>query len=188
MRIIAGYARGRRLKVPVGNRVRPTPDRVREALFSSLHAHIAGSHVLDLYAGAGSLGLEAASRGAASVTFVERDRRVRAVLEANIAAVGVDNFAIIGGDVAEVVARPLEGAPFTVVFADPPYAMDDEELASVLDGLVAQLAAGAQVVVERSSRSLAPDWPEALLAQSPRRYGDTMLHRAVLQQHAADQR
>jgi 16S rRNA (guanine966-N2)-methyltransferase len=170
--------------VPPGDRVRPTADRVREALFSSLQPHIAGSRVLDLYAGAGSLGLEAASRGAASVTFVERDRHVRVVLDENVSAVGVDTVDIVVGDVAHVLMRPLQYAPFDLVFADPPYDLADDMLAAVLAALVAHLAPGATVIVERSSRSAAPRWPAELHAESSRRYGDTTLHRAVMQRTA----
>jgi 16S rRNA (guanine966-N2)-methyltransferase len=179
MRIIAGTARGRRLEVPRGETVRPTADRVREALFSSLQPHLAGARVLDLYAGAGGLGLEAASRGADRVVLVEHDPRALAALRRNVDVVGVDGVEVRPGDVLRTLRGRIDGGPFDVALADPPYGLADDRLTAVLAALAAHLAPGAIVVVERSTRSGGVAWPDALRADGVRRYGDTALHRAV---------
>ena len=179
MRIIAGLAKGRRIAAPPGSDVRPTGDRVREALFSSLQARLPGAHVLDLYAGSGALGLEAASRGAARVTLVERDRRTLEILRDNVEVVGLPGIEVVSGEVAAILAGgPLPGAPFDLVLADPPYRLAGEELDAMLTVLPTHLAEGAVVVVERGSREVAPSWPPGFAPDEPRRYGSTVLHRA----------
>ena len=180
MRIVAGAARGRRLVVPPGDAVRPTADRVREALFSSLGARVVGASVLDAFAGSGALGLEARSRGAAHVTSVEQDRRALDALRRNVAAVDLDAVEVVAGDVLRLVRdRRLPGAPYDLVLLDPPYALAEGPLATLLGDLVTSLAPGAEVVVERATSAPAPSWPEALRPTDVRRYGSTRLHRAV---------
>ena len=180
MRIVAGAARGRRLVVPPGDAVRPTADRVREALFSSLGARVVGASVLDAFAGSGALGLEARSRGAAHVTLVEQDRRALDVLRRNVAAVALDGVDVVAGDVGRLLRdRRLPGAPFDLVLLDPPYALAEEPLAALLGDLVESLADHAEVVVERAATAPAPSWPPTLLPTDVRRYGSTRLHRAV---------
>ena len=176
-RLISGVAGGRRLKVPRSG-VRPTGDRAREALFNSLGSllELRGSTVLDLYAGSGALGLEALSRGAASVVFVESSPGVLPVLKANLASVGLPGGRVIAGSVPTVVG----GAPpaaFDVVLADPPYATPAEEVQAVLRDLVAGgwLAPGAVLVVERSSREKDWEWPTPLSGLRDRRYGEAVL-------------
>jgi 16S rRNA (guanine966-N2)-methyltransferase len=176
-RIVAGQAGGRRLKVPRAG-VRPTGDRAREALFNSLGhlVELRGAAVLDLYAGSGALGLEALSRGASAVVFVENGQGVLPVLKENLAAVGLPGGSILGRSVAGVVA----GAPpaiFDVVLADPPYATTDDEVLGVLRALVEGqwLAPGAVVVVERSSRDQPFEWPTPLVGLRERRYGEAVL-------------
>ena len=121
MRIIAGTARGRKLASPPGERTRPLLDRVREALFSILGDRVDGARVLDLYAGTGSIGLEALSRGAASCVFVERDRSALECLSANVAALGFgERSRIVRGRVEEQLERPPEER-YELVFFDPPY-------------------------------------------------------------------
>lgn len=179
MRIVAGIAKGRRLQAPPGDDVRPTGDRAREALFSSLQPLLVDAHVLDLYAGSGALGLEAASRGAARVVLVERDRRTLAVLRANVAAVGLSGVEVVAGEVAAVLAGgALAAHPFDLVLADPPYATPGAEVDAMLTSVVAHLAPGAEVVVERARREAAPTWPAGFEARDPRRYGAAVLHRA----------
>lgn len=178
MRIVAGAAKGRRLVAPKGGDVRPTADRVKEALFSSLQPLLPGARVLDLFAGSGALGLEALSRGAAAVTFVERSNAALAALRRNIELVGLPGATVIAEDAAKAVRTPVAGAPFDLVLADPPYRLPKAELAALLDAVVAHLAPGATVVIERAARDGAPPWPAALSPDSPRRYGDTALHRA----------
>ncbi|MPZ73025.1 MAG: 16S rRNA (guanine(966)-N(2))-methyltransferase RsmD [Nitriliruptorales bacterium] len=181
MRVIGGSARGRRLKTPRGRGTRPTSDRVREAMFSSLRDRIPGAVVLDLFAGTGALGIEALSRGAAAATFVENDAEALGVLAGNLRAAGLTDRGSIKSAAASAFVRRPTGGPFTVVFCDPPY---DVAFAAVL-GLVAQLddaealARAATVVVERDRRDPAlvdVQDPQGVLAVDRQRsYGDTVL-------------
>ena len=180
-RIIAGQARGRRLAVPPKG-TRPTSDRVREALFSSLgHEFVggwSGVRVLDLYAGSGALGLEAASRGAAHVLLVERAPAAVEVIGRNVAAVGIPRVEVLASDVARAASHPApSGGGYDLVFLDPPYELPDADVARVLTALLAQgwLAAGAVVVVERSVSSGGIVWPSGIESLRDRRYGDTAL-------------
>lgn len=178
-RIIGGVAGGRRLQTPSGDQTRPTSDRVREALFSSLESwagSFAGLRVLDLYAGSGALGLEAWSRGAAAVTLVESDRRTAALVAANARTLGCRVADVVASPVAAALSRP-PGAPYDLVLADPPYPLGDEAVAADLAALVEHgwLAPGALVVVERSRRSPEPAWPTGLEPGRQRRYGETTL-------------
>jgi 16S rRNA (guanine966-N2)-methyltransferase len=170
-------AGGRRLKVPPAG-VRPTGDRAREALFNSLGAllDLDGAAVLDLYAGSGALGLEALSRGAESVVFVESSPKVLPVLRANLVAVGIPGGRVLAGSVPSVVAGRAPAA-FDLVLADPPYATPDTEVVGVLEALVGGgwLAPDAVLVVERSSRGKPFDWPTPLIALRERRYGEALL-------------
>ena len=174
-RIVAGSAGGRRLKVPPKG-TRPTSDRVREALFSSLEAmmDLDGAKVLDLYAGSGALGFEALSRGAAHATFVESDKRAAEVLKANARELGFANTTIANRTAEAFTAA--EGDVYDVVFADPPYAVGDEELAKVLSGLAGKLAADAVLIVERASRSGEPVWPDLVEPLRAKHYGDTAVY------------
>jgi 16S rRNA (guanine966-N2)-methyltransferase len=176
-RLIAGVAGGRRLKVPpVG--VRPTGDRAREGLFNSLGTltDLDGAAVLDLYAGSGALGLEALSRGADSVVFVESSPKVLPVLRANLAAVGLPGGRVVAGSVPTVVAGRAPAA-FDVVLADPPYDVPADEVVGVLRALTGGgwLASGAVLVVERSSRDEPFEWPTPLAGLRDRRYGEAVL-------------
>lgn len=174
-RIVAGAAGGRRLKVPPKG-TRPTSERVREALFSSLESmmDLDGARVLDLYAGSGALGFEALSRGAGHATFVESDRRAAEVLKSNAKDLGFAGV-MIANRTAEAYAT-TEGEKFDVVFADPPYAVTDDELAKVLHGLRHRLAPDAVLVVERASRSGEPAWPDGVEPLRAKRYGDTAVY------------
>jgi 16S rRNA (guanine966-N2)-methyltransferase len=177
VRIVAGRAKGRRLAVPPRG-TRPTSDRAREALFSSLDAlvELDGARVLDLYAGTGAVGLEALSRGAARAVFVESDRNARAVLQRNVDTVGLPGAVVVGRPVSAYLDTDPDGE-FDVVFADPPYALRETTLAGELAGLATsgRLAPGAIVVVERSVRSPAPSWPECVTPLRERRYGEGVL-------------
>ncbi len=149
-------------------------ERAREAVFSSLGAVVGGARVLDLYAGAGTLGLESLSRGAAAAVFVEKDRAALRALRSNVAAVG------LGGEVAPVdVAAFLEGCTrtFDLVFVDPPYALDGAVVAGVLSAVDRVLAPGGVVVVHRRAGDPPLAAPESWAAGDGRRYGDTMLWR-----------
>lgn len=186
MRIIAGTARGRRLRPPVGDGVRPTGDRVKEAWFSSLAPRLRGAVVLDLYSGSGALGLEAASRGAGTVVAVERDPAALAVLAENVDVTGLD-VQVLAMDVAHAVGAGPGGphpavadvAPVDLVVADPPYRIAAEDLAPVLAALPPLLAPAAQVWIEAHRDTPVP-WPDELREVRQRRYGDTVLHTAEL--------
>ncbi len=177
-RIISGRAGGIRLETPPGASTRPTSDRVREALFSRLEHQGAldGAAVLDLYAGSGALGLEAASRGARSVVLVESDKRAAATARRNAAALAFPGVAVHPVSVERALATPPR-EPVDLVLADPPYGLVEDALAAVLHALVEQrwLAPDALVVVERSSRSPEPRWPEGLEREDERRYGETRI-------------
>ena len=177
-RIIGGRAGGLRLSTPSGSRTRPTSERVREALFSRLeHLDVvAGKAVLDLYAGSGALGLEAASRGATSVVLVESDRAAAKVTKKNAAALGIPGITVLATTVARALASP-PAAPVDLVLIDPPYDLGEDELAGVLHGLLEHrwLTPEALVVIERSSRSPEPRWPEGLEPEGERRYGETKI-------------
>lgn len=182
MRVIAGSAKGRRLRSPP-REVRPTGERVREALFSSLLPRLPEARVLDLFSGSGALGIEALSRGAASATFVERSSRALRVLRDNLESTGLAADAtVVEGDVRRVLAAGPRGAPFDVVLLDPPYAIPADELAEVLERLVPHLAADALVVLEADPHEPAPRWPAGVLPGRSRRYGSTVLHEG----HRAD--
>ncbi len=177
-RVIAGSAGGRTLRTPPGSGTRPTSDRVREALFSALDARgvVRGARVLDLFAGSGALGLEAASRGAASVVLVESDRRAADVAARNVRDLGLAQAQVARRPVAAFLAGEPE-APYDLVLLDPPYALAEEALAADLARLrEAWLGPGATVVVERSARSPEPGWPTGLVRVGrPRRYGETVV-------------
>jgi 16S rRNA (guanine966-N2)-methyltransferase len=177
-RIVAGTAGGRRLQVPPRG-TRPTSDRVREALFSSLVSlvDLDGARVLDLYAGSGALGFEALSRGAGHAMFVESDKRAAEVLKANARSLALPGAVVVNRTAEAAVQAPPE-APFDVVFADPPYAVTDEQLGRVLDALVTAgwTAPGTVLVVERAARAAEPVWPRGLESLRAKRYGDTALY------------
>ncbi|WP_225754874.1 16S rRNA (guanine(966)-N(2))-methyltransferase RsmD [Actinotalea sp. Marseille-Q4924] len=175
-RIVAGAAGGRALRVPPRG-TRPTSDRVREALFSRLdHAGLLdGAHVLDLYAGSGALGLEAASRGATDVVLVESARTAAEVCRRNLAALGLPGVRVVAEKVLPYLRRTPPRGQVDVALLDPPYDLPEEDLAEALAALVPHLAEGATVVVERDARTPEPAWPSGLERIADRRYGETVL-------------
>jgi 16S rRNA (guanine966-N2)-methyltransferase len=174
-RIIAGSVGGRRLAALPGRVTRPTSDRAREGLFATVEAirsGLAGAAVLDLYAGSGAVGLEALSRGATDVLLVEADARAARVIRANIVALGLPGARVVNAAVARALAADPP-SPRDFVFADPPYAVPDEELTGVLTALtLGWLAPGALVAIERATRSGAPTWPAGYEPDRSRRYGE----------------
>jgi 16S rRNA (guanine966-N2)-methyltransferase len=177
-RIVGGAAGGTAIRRPPGSGTRPTADRVREALFSSLESEFGsfdGLAVLDLYAGSGAIGLEALSRGAVRAVLVESDRRAAEVVSANVRTVGLPGATVLTRPVEKVAAGEPMG-PFDLVYADPPYRLETAELQEVLVMLADRgwLADDAVVVVERGKRE--PwEWPEGFAALRDRKYGDARL-------------
>ena len=158
-RIISGEARGRTIKVPPEG-TRPTSDRAREGLFSSLQVRFgfAGQRVLDLFAGSGALGLEAASRGADEVVLVESNPNAVDIIRHNMNVVGHPHVTVEQAKVSDYVPRaPREH--FSMVLADPPYDLPDDAVAEMLDALIPLLADEAAVVIERHRESPETNWP-----------------------------
>jgi 16S rRNA (guanine966-N2)-methyltransferase len=189
-RVVAGTAGGRTLRVPAKG-TRPTSDRVREALFSRLEhlGVVDGARVLDLFAGSGALGIEAASRGATAVTLVDSARAATDVCRRNVAELALRGVDVVTQRAERFVQSPPR-APWDLVLVDPPYDLPDADLAAVLaplapfgrregDGPAAPgvhaLADDAVVVVERSSRSPEPRWPAGLERTDRRAYGETVV-------------
>ncbi|MEB3330222.1 MAG: 16S rRNA (guanine(966)-N(2))-methyltransferase RsmD [Candidatus Sericytochromatia bacterium] len=169
---MGGKARGRRLTTLDGDATRPTQGKVREALFNILQAWVPGGAWLDLFAGSGAVGLEAASRGARRVVVVERARPALAVIAANVRATGLQ-VEVLPLEVEAAVTR-LAGTPFDVVFLDPPYALDPLPLITRIDaaGLVAPTG---RLVLEHDARREAPARLARLARLSTRRYAGTAL-------------
>lgn len=178
-RIVAGTAGGRRLAVPRSG-TRPTSERVREALFSALDHEgvVDGARVLDLYAGSGALGLEAASRGAQDVTLVDSSRAATRACQSNAHALELEDVEVVTATVASFLAA-VAGTPADLVLLDPPYEVGEAELAQVLELLARSqdpwMTPGAVVVVERSVRSPEPTWPDALQRYARKTYGETVI-------------
>ena len=175
-RVVSGHLGGRRLVVPPGRNTRPTAERVREGLFSTLESmcgSLADAGFLDLYAGSGAVGIEAASRGAGRVTCVERDPRAVSVLRSNLEALALRVVTVAAAPVQRLLADKAD-TTYDVVYVDPPYAegVDDVLVLLVDNGWLAETAV---VVVERATRDAAPEWPEGLVADRSRRYGDSTL-------------
>ena len=186
-RIIAGRAKGVRLATPDSQRTRPTVDRVREALFRGLvswagttdeaaDTQLSGIAFLDLFAGSGAVGLEAASRGAAPVTLVEKDRATAELIRRNAGHARLDVEVVTAG-VDSYLARGVQRV-WDVVWADPPYDLPSGQLVAELATLLAAggLAADGLVVVERRTRDPEPAWPAELTETWSRRYGETTLY------------
>jgi 16S rRNA (guanine966-N2)-methyltransferase len=179
-RVIAGSARGIRLQAP-GPGTRPLGDRVKQALFAILEPGLRGSRVLDLFAGSGAAGIEALSRGAASVVFVERDASAAAVIAANLRTTGLADrgqATVVRSDVAAFLARPIgRGTAFDLVVMDPPYAeveLRDRTLAE-LGASDGPLTPGATVVVKHFWRDQPPEEIGLLASERARRFGETAL-------------
>ena len=165
MRVVAGLAGGRKLQAPPGKDIRPTSDRVREAIFSSLESvdAVRGASVLDLFCGSGALGIEALSRGAASATFVDDDPSAVAVVRANLASTGLERGEVVRAD----AVRWLDGgAAFDLALVDPPYSFNG------WDDVFSRLC--AKLVVAESDRDL--DIPSGRLIERRKRYGGTVVH------------
>jgi 16S rRNA (guanine966-N2)-methyltransferase len=177
VRIIAGAHKGRRLVTPKGAATRPTADQVRIALMDTLMPWLPGARVLDLFAGAGGVGLEALSRGAAHATFVERDARAVAALRANVTTLGVEAAARVVRDDALHALHALarDGERFDVVFLDPPYEAGADEPVLAALGTGALTAPDARVIVQHLTKRPPPPAVGVLAAFRTRRFGETTL-------------
>jgi 16S rRNA (guanine(966)-N(2))-methyltransferase RsmD len=180
MRIIAGALKGRRLDTPDWPGLRPTSDKLRETLFNVLAARITGARVLDGYAGTGAVGIEALSRGAAAVTFVEKDPRAIRLIERNLARCAVgDRYAIIRAGFADA-ARRLPAGRFDLVLLDPPYGPG--EMTAALQAAAPLLAGSGILVLERARRDEAPGRTASLMKTRDILSGDSAL---TLYQHVS---
>jgi 16S rRNA (guanine966-N2)-methyltransferase len=187
VRVVAGSARGRRLEAPPGRATRPTSDRAREGLFSSVTAlgTLAGAQVLDLFCGSGAVGIEAVSRGARHALLLDSDARAVSVARRNAALVEPGTVTVVCDRAERAVAAwgvappgvPDGFAGFDLVFADPPYALGAERVQDLLGQLVTGglLAPEALVVVERASRDAPFTWPDGITPDRVRRYGEGAL-------------
>lgn len=157
MRIVAGSLKGRRLDGPTWDGLRPTSDSLRETLFNVLGPTLAGARVMDAFAGTGAVGIEALSRGALFVTFVEQDLRAIALLKRNVTHVGVDDFVtIVRDDFIKPRARRRDADDrYDLVFMDPPYELPGIEAA--IGAAATKLAPGGRLVVEHGRRRAVPD-------------------------------
>ncbi|MFJ9447295.1 16S rRNA (guanine(966)-N(2))-methyltransferase RsmD [Kitasatospora sp. NPDC101235] len=179
-RVIAGAAGGRRLAVPPGRGTRPTSDKAREAMFSTLEAlrgTLHGTRMLDLFGGSGAVGLEALSRGAEHVLLVEADGQAARVIRENVRAIGLPGAEVRAAKAEKVIIGPPPQSPYDLVFLDPPYVVTDEEVREMLITLLAGgwLAEDVLVTVERSTRGGRFDWPEGFEELRSRRYGEGTL-------------
>jgi 16S rRNA (guanine(966)-N(2))-methyltransferase RsmD len=176
VRIVAGFLKGRRLRVPPGGRVRPTAERVREALFSILGGAVSGLEVLDAYAGSGAVGFEALSRGARRVTFLEADARaVEAIREAARRFGVADRVVVLRGDVERLLLEGDWGGPFDFVFSDPPYVSGRREAFLRTLSRAGRVRPGGLVVLERDSRAEPTAARGELRLFRTARYGRTCL-------------
>ncbi|GAA0693638.1 16S rRNA (guanine(966)-N(2))-methyltransferase RsmD [Kitasatospora atroaurantiaca] len=179
-RVIAGAAGGRRLAVPPGRTTRPTSDKAREAMFSTLEAlrgTIHGARMLDLFGGSGAVGLEALSRGAAHVLLVESDASAARTIRENVRTVNLPGVEVRAERAERVIAGRAPETPYDLVFLDPPYAVTDDEVREMLITLLAGgwITDDALVTVERSTRGGEFGWPEGFEVLRSRRYGEGTL-------------
>lgn len=172
MRVIAGEFKGRRLKTPAWAGLRPTSDKLRETLFNILAGRVVGARVLDGYAGTGAVGIEALSRGAQYVTFVESHRKAAALIQENLAACGIKEGYTIHCDDVMAALDKMAGAEFDLILLDPPY--DSDNVQQALDAAATRLAPGGLLVLERAARR-EPDVPHALARVRDVRSGDSTL-------------
>ena len=173
MRIIAGRFKGRRLKTPDWPGLRPTSDKLRETLFNILAPHVAGARVVDGYAGTGAIGIEALSRGAVHVTFIENNRRAAALIEENLKACGVEGgYTIQCAEVAAALAGMPVADAFDLILLDPPY--DIENASATLDAAARRLAGTGLVVLEHATRR-EPAEPVSLRRTRDVKSGDSTL-------------
>jgi 16S rRNA (guanine(966)-N(2))-methyltransferase RsmD len=172
MRVIAGLFKGRRLSTPSWAGVRPTSDKLRETLFNILAPRVAGARVVDGYAGTGAIGIEALSRGAAHVTFIEKDARAVSLIQSNLATCGVEQgYTIQHGEVASVLRKLPRDATFDLVLLDPPY---QDGATPALEAAADRLGEDGMIVLERAARR-EPELPSGLARRRDVKSGDSTL-------------
>ncbi|HJQ67682.1 MAG TPA: 16S rRNA (guanine(966)-N(2))-methyltransferase RsmD [Blastocatellia bacterium] len=176
MRVIGGQYRGRRLRAPHGDQVRPTSDRLRETLFNIIAPRVEGCRFLDICAGSGAIGIEALSRGAASATFIDKSRRASAIIESNLASLSItSNATVINRDALQALKRlSADAAQFDIIFFDPPYA--SEIYSQVMGELASGLLLDPEGVVITEHRAKRPPAAE---------YGELKMYREVKQGESA---
>lgn len=176
MRVIAGTLKGRVLKPPRWAGLRPTSERLRETVFDVLAGRVTGARVLDVYAGTGALGIEAISRGAARVTFVEGDRRAQALIAENLVRCGIENLCVIIRSTIEQALNELDAdpavMPFDIILLDPPYGQAADRCLAACGQLLPDTGI---VVFEHSRRSVPPDAAGRLARTRTLRAGDSAL-------------
>ncbi len=178
-RVVAGIWGGRTLSTPDGPHTRPTSEKVRAAMANSLQAAgaLQGASVLDLFAGSGALGIEFASRGAASVVLVDNNSEALQAARANVAALQANTVRVVAASVIEYVSTAVGSTTFDLVVADPPYLLGTAELVAIFKALSdrALLNPGADLIVERPKRTGEMAWPDPLIGVRTKKYGDTLL-------------
>ena len=175
MRIIAGRLKGRRLRTPSWDGLRPTSDKLRETLFNIIAPRIEGARVMDAYAGTGAVGIEALSRGAAHVTFVERDRRAARLIAENLGLCGIEaDYTIETGDAVAALRETARRTPraFDLIWLDPPYDLTD--VSEVLDAAAGALDPAGLLILERATRH-DPEVPASLTRLRDVKSGDSTL-------------
>jgi 16S rRNA (guanine966-N2)-methyltransferase len=179
MRVVAGTAKGRRLRAPAGMRVRPTADHVRQAIFDILGDSVVDARVLDVFAGTGAMGIEALSRGAREAVFVDASREACSIVLSNLEATGLRSAGVIRRADAERWLSRRRVDPFDLVVIDPPYDRGLRFVAKILEKLVANgwVARNGTVVVEAATGAV--EWPEGLRETRVRTFGRTQVGVAV---------
>lgn len=188
MRIIAGRFRGRKLTAPAGEDTRPTSDRVRESIFSSLASllgpDLGGGPVLDGFSGSGALALEAISRGCATATAVECNRQALSAIRANVTALdATGQVTVVAGDAFALAERAaVPGGPFALILLDPPYRLPSTDIVSMVSALGGHdlLEDGAVVVFEHA-KGVDVVWPSEFDVYAQKRYGTTKVDIAIFQ-------
>ncbi|NPV59289.1 MAG: 16S rRNA (guanine(966)-N(2))-methyltransferase RsmD [Actinobacteria bacterium] len=188
MRIIAGEAKGRRIKAPRGDRTRPMRDFVREAVFSMLGEKVEGATVLDLFAGSGSLGLEALSRGAWEAVFVDRGSEPCRIIQENLDMLGMSGRGrVVRAEILDYLRKTAgKRPPFNLIFIDPPYRIDLRYRQEMLKRLAVGgfLAPSSVVIIEAPLRSEPPEPPAGVRHLERRKYGETAVDVYVKEENA----
>lgn len=180
MRVIAGSAKGRRLVGPNTRDTRPLTDRAKEGIFSAIGERVSGAEVLDLYAGSGSIGIEAISRGAAEATFVENAKPALEALRKNLADLGFEDRAKVFGRSVDAFLRSAKGH-YDLIFVDPPWVLEDSVVDRQMEAVADLGGAGCDLVLHRRRTDLAPPAPSGWSLHGTYRYGDSHLLRYAQQ-------